>query len=74
MATSMGLLPSQQKYVLDLLSKHNVLDSKPVSTLLEIGTSLIATDGFASVNATMYRQVVGGLQHLRMTRSDISSE
>ena len=74
MATSMGLLPSQQKYVFDLLSKHNMLDSKPVSTLLAVGTSLIATDGFALVNATIYRQVVGGLQHLRMTRSNISSE
>ena len=74
MATSTGLLLSQQKYILDLLSKHNMLDSKPVSTLLTVGTSLIATDGFVSVNATMYRQVVGGLQHLRMTRPDISSK
>ena len=50
-----------------------MLYSKPVSTLLVVGTSLTATDGFVSVNATMYRQVVGGLQHLPMTRSNISS-
>ncbi|KAG6536764.1 hypothetical protein ZIOFF_001833 [Zingiber officinale] len=30
--TSNGLLLSQQKYVIDLLSKHHMLDSKPVST------------------------------------------
>ena len=52
--TLTGLLLSQQKYVIDLLSKHNMLDSKPVSTPLIVGTSLIAIDGIASINATMY--------------------
>ena len=68
LTTSMGLLLSQQKYVIALLSKYNMLDFKPFSTLLVVGTSLTATDGTAPVNATMYRQVVGGFQHLRMTR------
>ena len=72
LATSTGLLLSQQKYVIDLLSKHNMLSSKPVSTSLATGTSLIAHDGTAPVNDTTYRQVVSGLQHLRMTWSDIS--
>ena len=64
LATPMGLLLSQQKYGIDLLSKHNMLVSKLVSTSLAIGTYLIAKDGIESINATMYRQVVGGLQHL----------
>ena len=72
LATFKGLLSSQQKYVIDLLSKHNMLGSKPVSTSLVVGTSLTAHDGTASVNATKYHQVVGGLQHLQMTRPDIS--
>ena len=72
LATSTGLLLSQPKYVLELLSKHNMLDSKHVSTPLVVGTSLTVTDGTAPVNATMYRQVVGGFQHLRMTQLDIS--
>ena len=72
LATSSGLLLSQQKYVIDLLSKHKMLGSKPISTPLAVGTSLTANDGTASVNATMYRQVIGGLQHFWMTRSDIS--
>ena len=46
-----------------------MLESKPVSTSLAVGTSLTPKDGTASVNATMYLQVVSGLQHLRMTRS-----
>ena len=40
LATSTGLLLSQQKYVIDILSKHNMLDSKLVSTPLVVGTSL----------------------------------
>ena len=49
-----------------------MLDSKPVSTLLAVGTSLTATVGSAPINATMYHQVVGGLQHLQTTRPNIS--
>ena len=41
-----------------------MLGSKPISTQHAVVTSLTAKDGTAPVNATMYRQVVGGLQHL----------
>ena len=67
-----GLLLSQKKYVIDLLSKHNMLPSKPISTPLVVDTSLTAIEVFVLVNATTHHQVVGGLQHLRMTRLDIS--
>ena len=49
-----------------------MLGSNIVSTPLIVGTFLTAKDGTASVNATMYHQVVGGLQYLQMTRLDIS--
>ena len=49
-----------------------MFNSKPISTSLAVDTSLTANDGIAPVNATMYHQVVGGLQLLRMTQSDIS--
>ena len=62
----------KQKYVTDLLSKHNMLDCNPISTSLVVGTSLTAHDGTMPIDTTMYRQVVGGLQHLWMTRLDIS--
>ena len=57
LATSTSLLLSQQKYVIDLLSKQNMLGSTP----LAIGTSHTANDGTVSINATMYRHVVSGL-------------
>ena len=64
LATPMGLLLSQQKHVIDLLRKHNMLSSKPVFIPLPLGTSPTAKDDTPSVNATMYHQVVDGLQHL----------
>ena len=67
-----GAQLSQHKYIVDLLSKHNMLDSKPVSTPLAVAIQLTAHNGMPLVDATMYRQVVRGLQHLRMTRPDIS--
>ena len=54
LVTPTGLLLSQQKYVIDLLCKHNMLGTKPVSTSLVVGTSLTAKDGVALVNATVY--------------------
>ena len=70
--TTGGLLLSQRKYVLDLLTKHNMISSKAVPTPLATGTTLSANDGTPPVNATTFRQVVGGLQPLRMTRLDIA--
>lgn len=59
--SSDGILFSLQKYISDLLAKHNMLDSKPVSTHLSPGVQLVLHDGAPSVNSTMYRQVLGAL-------------
>ena len=61
LTTSSNLILSQQKYVIYLLRKHNMFNSKPVSTPLFVGTSLTANDGTVSVNPTMYHRVIGGL-------------
>ena len=60
-ATSTSLPLPQHKYGIDLLSKHNMLDSKPISSPLALGISLTANDGPAPVNVTLYCQVVGSL-------------
>ena len=67
-----GLFLTEQKYIVNLLTKHNMLDSKPVSTPLAMGTSLTIHCGASLVYATMYRGVVGCLQYLQMTCPDIS--
>ena len=55
LATPTILLLSQKNNVIDLLSKHNMLGSKPVFTHLVVDTSLTTNDGTVPVNATMYR-------------------
>ncbi|KAG6497992.1 hypothetical protein ZIOFF_045898 [Zingiber officinale] len=55
--TSNGLLLSQQKYVIDLLSKIHMLDSKPVSTPIAAGSRLTLHDGSLFFYATKFRQV-----------------
>ncbi|KAK0605807.1 hypothetical protein LWI29_030936 [Acer saccharum] len=71
-ATSRGLFLSQQKYIRDLLTKTNMLDSNPVSTPLSATESLKLADGSSLTDATQYRQVVGSLQYLSLTRPDVS--
>ena len=51
---AMGLLLSQHKYVIDRLSKHNMLESKPVFTPLAVGISLTTNDGTMPINAAIY--------------------
>ncbi|GAA0174956.1 transmembrane signal receptor [Lithospermum erythrorhizon] len=70
-----SLLLSQKQYMLDLLKKANMLNYKPVSTPMSTSTSPDDTsigDSFASVDPTLYRQLVGSLQYLTLTRLDLS--
>ncbi|KAG6527404.1 hypothetical protein ZIOFF_009503 [Zingiber officinale] len=52
--TSNGLLLSQQKYVTDILSKHNMLDSKSVSTPIVAGSHLTLHDGSSSFDTIKF--------------------
>lgn len=49
-----------------------MLTSKPFPTPLVVGTPLFASDGNPPVDASLFLQVFGGLQHLRMTRPNIA--
>ncbi|KAK0575318.1 hypothetical protein LWI29_037144 [Acer saccharum] len=67
-----GLFLSQQKYTRDLLTKTDMLGANVVSTPLALTESLKLVDGSAPTDATKYRQVVGSLQYLSLTRPDVS--
>ncbi|KAL5820074.1 hypothetical protein ACOSQ4_023916 [Xanthoceras sorbifolium] len=67
-----GLFLSQQKYIRDLLAKTNMSDAKPVSTPLSLTDPLKLDDGSPSTDSTQYRQVIGSLQYLSLTRPDVS--
>ncbi|XP_021815809.1 uncharacterized protein LOC110758292 [Prunus avium] len=63
---------TQNKYTVDLLKRSNLLDCKPVSTPMTSKGTLSRTHGTVLADPTPYRQMVGALQYLTMTRPDIS--
>lgn len=69
-----GLALCQRKYILDLLKKANMANSKPCITLMATTEKLSKQYGtpLSSIEATRYRSVVGALQYLTLTRPDIS--
>ncbi|CAL8085814.1 unnamed protein product [Prunus armeniaca] len=62
----------QLKYAVDLLRKHNLHHSKPVSTPLAAKVSLSLLDGTPLASPTEFREIVGSLQYLTLTRPDIA--
>ncbi|KAL5854157.1 hypothetical protein ACOSQ4_003959 [Xanthoceras sorbifolium] len=71
-SSSDGYYLSQAKYASDLLTKAGITDNKTVSTPLEYNAKLTPLDGEPISNATRYRQLVGSLIYLTVTRPDIS--
>jgi histone deacetylase 1/2 len=68
------LLMSQHKYASDLLQRAGLHKCTRVSTPMVSTDRLSATDGtlLSTDDSTRYRNIVGGLQYLTMTRPDIS--
>ncbi|XP_071700028.1 uncharacterized mitochondrial protein AtMg00810-like [Rutidosis leptorrhynchoides] len=62
----------QTKYSTDLLKKFGMLDCKPIATPLEPNFKVCAHEGKDLKDATMYRQLVGSLIYLTLTRPDIA--
>jgi hypothetical protein len=71
-SSSSGYSLSQVKYASDLISRAGLTDNKAVDTPLELNVKLRSTDGELVSDPTLYRQLVGGLIYLTITRPDIS--
>jgi hypothetical protein len=69
-----GILLTQEKYALDLLQSVGMSNCKPVATLLSTSEKLSLHEGtlLGTNDAMNYRSVVGALQYLTLTRSDIA--
>ncbi|CAN6676589.1 unnamed protein product [Malus baccata var. baccata] len=67
-----GLFLSQDKYVTDLLTKSDMLLSKPCATPCLPYNRLVSDDGKPYNNPTLYKSLVGALQYLTFTRPDIA--
>ena len=65
---------TQRKYALDLLHRVSMENCKPTSTPLSTSDQLARVSGrpLSTDDSFRYRNVVGGLQYLTLTRPDIS--
>ncbi|CAL5357771.1 unnamed protein product [Camellia sinensis] len=63
---------SQAKYTSDLLARAGLTDFKTASTPVDLQTRLTLLDSHLLSNATLYRQLVGSLVYLTVTRPDIA--
>lgn len=67
-----GLLLSQRRYILDLLSQTRMQDAKIVLTPIPTTPTPMLHSGSPLPDPSEYRQVVGSLQYLLITRPDIA--
>lgn len=65
--TSQGMHLMQKKYIIDLLSKANMLHAEPVSTPLPTHPKLTLDSGQPLSDPHDYRKLVGSLQYLALT-------
>lgn len=70
--TSSHMIINQQKYILDLLQRTGFLHSKPLSTPVISGQKLSLHDGDPLLDTTEFRQVVGALQYITISRPDLT--
>ena len=66
-----GYYLTQAKYTSDLISRASITDSKIVDTPIEYNHLLNTHDGQPLSDVTLYRQLVGSLIYLTVTRPDI---
>jgi hypothetical protein len=69
--TTSGLFLSQHQYMLDILDRAGMADSKPCSTPVDLNPKLSA-DGAPISDPTDFRSLAGALQYLTFTRPDIA--
>ena len=63
---------SQRKYALDILEETGMLDYKPVDTPMDPNVKLVPGQEEPLRDPGRYRQLVGKLNYLTITRQDIS--
>ena len=69
--TSIGLFLSQAKYAHEILQRAQLVDSKPMGTLMVVAQHLsTASPDFD--DPSLYRSLVGALQYLTITRPNIA--
>ena len=67
-----GLFLSQHKFIRDILERFDMDAAKPTYTPLSTTSTLTLNDGTTAADSTLYRQIIGALQYLNLTRPDLS--
>jgi hypothetical protein len=62
----------QSKYVLDLLNRTHMAESKPYRAPCIAGSKMPKYDGEPPSDPAAYRHIVGALQYVTLTRPDIA--
>eukprot|EP00253_Pinus_taeda_P004154 PITA_04154 len=62
----------QNKYIENLLNRFGMPECNPLTTAMEQNLKLTSIEGKEFEDATKYRKLVGSLNHLTITRPDIS--
>jgi hypothetical protein len=67
-----GLFLHQHTYTLDILKRAVMADCKPCTTPVDLKAKLAGDSGLPVEDASQFRSIVGALQYLTFTRSDIA--
>jgi len=67
-----GLHLRQTKYIIDLLNRTHMAESKPYRAPCTAGSKMSKYDGEVLLDPTEYRTIVGALQYVTLTRPDIA--
>ncbi|XP_047341229.1 uncharacterized mitochondrial protein AtMg00810-like [Impatiens glandulifera] len=70
--TPTGLFLNQVNYISTILKRANMVDAKPLHTLVATGSSLSKHDGEPLSDPLLYRSIVGALQYLTLTRLELA--
>nr|XP_027187015.1 uncharacterized protein LOC113784927 [Cicer arietinum] len=70
--TSKGIFLHQHKYAIDLISMAGLQSANPVDTPLEVNVKYHRDEGDLLIDPLLYRQLVGSLNYLTITRPNIS--
>lgn len=71
-STPNGLLLSKHKYIREILDRFGMSEVKDTSTPMANSVKLQLKDGSGSKDIIEFRQAIGALQYLSLTRPDLA--